>query len=177
MGMYDMSLFKYYGIGCNVFDKALILKPEMIILGHSVRIDDYCRLEGGMGLTLNDYCHICSFSSILGGGVCTFGRYTALTQGARVVTGTETHLGVMTACAEEELRRVKRTTVIFEDFSFVGVNAVIMPGVCVGKGAVIAAGAVVTKNIPAWEIWGGNPAKKISERKPFEIKENAIVYL
>lgn len=36
-----------------------------------------------------------------------------------------------------------------------------MSGITIGKGSIIAAGSVVTKNIPRCEIWGGNPAKKL----------------
>jgi acetyltransferase-like isoleucine patch superfamily enzyme len=39
----------------------------------------------------------------------------------------------------------------------------ILPGVTVGKHAVVAAGAVVTKDVPDYELWGGNPAVKIKE--------------
>ncbi len=48
---------------------------------------------------------------------------------------------------------------------WLGVNVVVLKGVNIGSGAVVAAGAVVTKSIPENEIWGGIPAKKISERK------------
>ena len=40
----------------------------------------------------------------------------------------------------------------------------ILPGVTIGEGAVVAGGAVVTKDIPSFEIWGGVPAKKIRSR-------------
>jgi acetyltransferase-like isoleucine patch superfamily enzyme len=46
----------------------------------------------------------------------------------------------------------------------VGVNSVILKGVEIGDGAVVAAGSVVTKSIPVNEIWGGNPARKIRDR-------------
>ena len=39
-----------------------------------------------------------------------------------------------------------------------------MKGVTIGKGSVIAAGAVVTKNVGEYEIWGGVPAKKLKDR-------------
>lgn len=51
------------------------------------------------------------------------------------------------------------------DYVFIGPRAIILPNVTIGRGAVIAAGAVVTKNIPEFEVWGGVPAKKISDRK------------
>lgn len=51
------------------------------------------------------------------------------------------------------------------DYVFIGPRAIILPNTTIGKGAVVAAGAVVIKNIPDFEIWGGVPAKKISDRK------------
>ena len=51
------------------------------------------------------------------------------------------------------------------DYVFIGPRAIILPGITIGNGAVVAAGAVVTKNIPAFEVWGGVPAKKISDRR------------
>jgi acetyltransferase-like isoleucine patch superfamily enzyme len=46
----------------------------------------------------------------------------------------------------------------------VGVNSVILKGVKIGDGSVVAAGSVVTRSIPTGEIWGGNPARKIRNR-------------
>ena len=43
-------------------------------------------------------------------------------------------------------------------------RAMIMPGVTIGEGAVIAAGAVVTKDVPPYAVYGGNPAKFIKHR-------------
>lgn len=60
-------------------------------------------------------------------------------------------------------RGVDKKTVI-EDDVWIGHGVIILSGVRVGKGSVIAAGAVVTKDIPPCEIWGGNPAKKIKNR-------------
>lgn len=48
---------------------------------------------------------------------------------------------------------------------WLGCNVVVLKGVTIGDGAIVAAGAVVNKSIPAYEIWGGVPAKKIGERK------------
>lgn len=51
------------------------------------------------------------------------------------------------------------------DYVFIGPRAIILPGVKIGKGAVVAAGAVVTKDIENFHIVGGVPAKVIGERK------------
>jgi len=51
------------------------------------------------------------------------------------------------------------------DYVFIGPRAVILPGVSIGKGAIVAAGAVVTKDVAEYEIVGGVPAQVIGERK------------
>jgi acetyltransferase-like isoleucine patch superfamily enzyme len=62
------------------------------------------------------------------------------------------------------LQGMQAKPVSIEDDVWLGINAVVLPGVTIHKGAIIAAGAVVTKDIPAYEIWGGVPAKFISMR-------------
>ncbi len=51
------------------------------------------------------------------------------------------------------------------DYVFIGPRSIILPGVKIGKGAVVAAGAVVTKNVDDFAIVGGVPAKVIGERE------------
>ena len=58
--------------------------------------------------------------------------------------------------------------IIIGDDVWIGARVIILPGIRIGNGAVIGAGAVVTKDVPAYEVWGGNPAKKLKSRKPDE---------
>jgi acetyltransferase-like isoleucine patch superfamily enzyme len=60
--------------------------------------------------------------------------------------------------------QLKRT--VIEDDAWIGYGAIIMQGVRVGRGAIVAAGAIVTKDVPPYEIHAGIPAKKIGERFP-----------
>ncbi len=55
--------------------------------------------------------------------------------------------------------------VIIQDSVWLGVNTIILPGVTIGQGAVIAAGSVVVKDIPPMVLAAGNPAKVISTHK------------
>ena len=57
------------------------------------------------------------------------------------------------------------TPVIIGDDVWLGRNVIVMPGVKIGKGSIIAAGAVVTKDVPEYSIFGGVPAKLIKKRK------------
>ena len=54
--------------------------------------------------------------------------------------------------------------VVIEDYAWISCRAVILPGVTIGRGAVVAAGAVVTKDVSPYTIVGGVPAKVIGER-------------
>lgn len=58
----------------------------------------------------------------------------------------------------------KARPVEIQDYVWIGTRAMIMPGVVLGKCCVVAAGAVVTKDVLPYEIVGGIPAKKIGER-------------
>ena len=51
--------------------------------------------------------------------------------------------------------------IVLEDGCFVGAHSIILKGVTIGKNAVIGAGSVVAKDVPAGEIWAGNPVKYI----------------
>ena len=55
----------------------------------------------------------------------------------------------------------KCAPVVIEDNVFIGARCIILKGVTIGENSVVGAGSVVTKSIPANEIWAGNPAKFI----------------
>lgn len=56
-------------------------------------------------------------------------------------------------------------SVIVENHCWIGGRAVLLPGVHIGEGAVVAAGSVVTRDVPPWNIVGGVPARFIKQRK------------
>lgn len=58
---------------------------------------------------------------------------------------------------------LKTSPVFIGNNVWIGANSVILKSVTIGEGAVIAAGAIVNCNVPAHEIWGGIPARKIKE--------------
>jgi acetyltransferase-like isoleucine patch superfamily enzyme len=60
-------------------------------------------------------------------------------------------------------RPEQKATTIGAD-AWIGVGSVVMQGLSIGRGAVIGANSVVTKDVPAYEIWAGIPARKIRDR-------------
>lgn len=80
--------------------------------------------------------------------------------GARATVGKKAHIGAGAVLAGV-LEPPSATPVIIEDHVLVGANAVVLEGVRVGEGAVVAAGSVVTEDVPAGAVVAGSPAKII----------------
>ncbi|MDP6906679.1 MAG: acyltransferase [Candidatus Thalassarchaeaceae archaeon] len=59
--------------------------------------------------------------------------------------------------------------VVVEARAVIGGGSTVLPGVVVGENSVLAAGAVLTKNIPPGEVWAGNPAKYLMSRMEYEV--------
>lgn len=106
--------------------------------------------------------------SIIGEGVVLDGR-DRLTIGDHVDIASE----VMIYNSEHNINsenfakpeEVVKAPVTIEDYVFIGPRAIILPGVNIKRGAVVGAGAVVTKDVEEFQIVGGVPAKIIGERK------------
>jgi maltose O-acetyltransferase len=60
--------------------------------------------------------------------------------------------------------RVRRPPTVIEDDEWIGTRALIMPGVRVGRGAIVGAGAVVTRDVDPFTVVGGVPARLIRRR-------------
>jgi acetyltransferase-like isoleucine patch superfamily enzyme len=96
----------------------------------------------------------------------TLGNDVRVTAGAIIMT----HIKPPHYLRDEGLVPNVLKPVVLHDHSFIGVNAVILPGVTVGKAAVVASGAVVSADVPPYTMVAGNPAKVI---KRFAIPASA----
>ena len=124
------------GKGSTIHIKATFYQPDNIKIGKDTIIGDNAFLDGRAELEIGDHVDIASYVMIY---------------------NSEHDL-------EDEDFRAKEESVRIGDYCFIGPRVVILPGVNIGKGAVVAAGAVVTKDVPAKTIVGGVPAREIGER-------------
>lgn len=60
---------------------------------------------------------------------------------------------------------VKTAPIVIKDDAWIGMNAIILKGVTIGRGAVVGAGSVVTKDVPDWSVVAGNPARIVKQLK------------
>lgn len=63
-----------------------------------------------------------------------------------------------------DAQNMNSAPVVIGDNVFIGMDVLILKGVTIGEGAIVAARSVVSKSIPAGEVWGGNPAKFIRKK-------------
>ena len=61
-------------------------------------------------------------------------------------------------------RHLRLGTVHIKENAFIGCNTVICNSVTIGEGAIVGAGSVVTKDVPPFQVWAGNPARYIKDR-------------
>ena len=133
--------YRFYGLkignGSTIHMWARFYDPGNIVIGEDTIIGDHAFLDGRASLTIGN--HVAFASSVM--------VYNAQHD-----------------IDDENFRPVEKPVVI-EDYVFVGPRAIILPGVTIGKGAIVAAGAVVTKDVPPLTVVGGVPAKKLRKRK------------
>jgi acetyltransferase-like isoleucine patch superfamily enzyme len=77
----------------------------------------------------------------------------------------ESYRSLVTLGQPKAIGNVNNAPIIIEDYAWINFNSVILKGVVIGKGSIIAAGSVVTKDVKAFTLVGGNPARLIRELK------------
>ena len=151
----------------------LILRWIGHVPSHQVRKICY-RLVGmeiGQGSTVHMWANFFQPKNISLGDDTIIGDHVFLDGRAPIRIGNHVDIAssVMIYNSEHELEskdfRAREEAIEINDYVFIGPRAILLPGVKIGKGAVVGAGAVVSKDVGAFEIVGGVPAVKIGERK------------
>jgi acetyltransferase-like isoleucine patch superfamily enzyme len=135
-------------------------------LGSYSTIEDFCTINNGVGnVIIGNETRIGMGNVII--GPVTIGNAVIFAQ--NVVMSGLNH-GYEDISLPISKQKESTAPIVVEDECWIGANAVLTAGVTIGKHSVIAAGAVVTKNIPPYSVAVGNPARVIKQYD-FERKE------
>jgi acetyltransferase-like isoleucine patch superfamily enzyme len=165
--------FRRIGRDVFVWEKSQILAPERISIADSVIIDDFVLLMGGEETILGSFIHIAAFSSIVGGGRLIMEDFAGLSGGVRLYTGNEEYGGgsLTNPAVPAPYRCPIRGFVRIAKHAIVGANAVILPNVTIGEGAVVGAGSLVVRDCEPWTVYVGSPARQVKARARERILE------
>ena len=128
-------------------------------LGRKSVVESYCCINNAVGdVTIGDQTRIGIHCTVIG-PVC-IGNNVNLAQG---ITVTALNHNFKDATRRIDEQGISTKPVVISDDVWIGANAVILPGVTIGRHVVVAAGAVVTKDVPDNCVVGGVPAKVIKQ--------------
>lgn len=135
--LYYSLVFKSMGEECQICSGVLVCGPENITLGNRVIANEGVVLQSCNGATI------------------TIGNRVGLSYGVNILTG---GLDISRGIA---LHKHVSAPVVIEDDAWIAAQAIILAGVRIGQGAVVAAGSVVTGDVPPYTLVAGVPAKVI----------------
>ena len=154
-------LYQHRGRGSKIYHSVRMDTPpyrRFWVGRHSV-IESFCCINNAVGdVTIGDYTRIGIHNTIIG-PVC-IGNHVNLAQG---ITITALNHNFEDASKRIDEQGISTKPVVIGDDVWIGANAVILPGVTIGSHCVVAAGAVVTKDVPDNCVVGGVPAKVIKK--------------
>ena len=131
-------------------------------LGKRSVIESFCCINNAVGdVIIGDDTRIGIHNTII--GPVTIGNHVNLAQG---ITVTALNHNFKDTSLRIDEQGFSTKPIVIEDDVWIGANAVILPGVTIGKHVVVAAGAVVTKDVPDNCIVGGIPAKMMKRLTP-----------
>jgi len=147
------------------FEPIVTTRDEQIAIGAHSRVDSFCKLEGGRGLRIGQFVHIASFCHLnIGGGELIIEDGAACASGVKIVTGgNRPNSESCSASAPLDQQVLEFGRVRLARNACLYTNVVVLPNITIGEGARVAAGSVVTKDVPPYEIWAGVPARKIGD--------------
>ena len=166
MKIIDKLLYHFYYSIYFKWKKKFLNKMKMAHILKKANYVGKCLKANGIvegvsnNITIKDYVNF-NGVKFLGKGKITIGNY--FHSGEEITFLTSNH-NFRNASAIPYDNTYMIGDIVVEDFVWLGNGVIILPGVTLGEGCIVGAGAVVTKSVEPLAIMAGNPAKKIGER-------------
>ncbi len=152
-------LYQHRGRGSKIYHSVRMDTPpyRRFSLGRHSVVESFCCINNAVGdVIIGDHTRIGIHNTVI--GPVTIGSHVNLAQG---ITVTALNHNFEETGKRIDQQGVSTNPVVIGDDVWIGANAVVLPGVTIGSHCVVAAGAVVTKDVPTHTLVGGIPAKII----------------
>lgn len=162
-GRFERSDLASCGTGCVFEEGCLVFHPEHVHIGDDVYIGHFAIIKGYYKneLRIGHGTWIGQGAFLHGAGGLSIGTNVGIGPGVHIITSAHSEAGRSTPILHSP---IEFAPVFIDDDADIGVGAIILPGVRVGRGAQVGAGAVVTHDVAAYDIVAGNPARVLRER-------------
>ena len=157
---------QFAAIGEHVIFEAgvLVFHPETISLGQNLYIGHGAVLKGyyDSRMSIGDNTWIGQQVFIHSSGGVTIGRNVGIGPAVKILTSRHREEGIHIPIIQSE---VERAPVVIEEDCDIGIGSIILPGVTLGRGTQVGAGAVVTRSVAPYSVVAGVPARVMRNRR------------
>jgi galactoside O-acetyltransferase len=163
------------GTNVRIAINATVTGLANVSIGSNVRIDGGAVILARRGnLEIGNNVHIEPLSSIICHHPVYIGNFCTISHGVRLFTESADYSGksFTNQFPSPEFSNPKQGSILIHDHVIIGGNSVVMPGCTISQGAAIGALSFVRHDVPAWEIWAGNPLRLLGKRQD-DIKHTA----
>jgi acetyltransferase-like isoleucine patch superfamily enzyme len=156
-----LFIIRWFPGGWGIFLRSAVYKSLFKKLGENVVIMEGTKILYFENIKIGDYCSLNEQCYLHGKGNITIGSWVRIGWNVSLITIKHRFSDRTTKIKKQG---ISISPIVIGDDVWIGANAIILEGVTIGTGAVIAAGAVVTKEVPEYAIVAGVPAKIIGWR-------------
>ena len=158
--------------GLGVWMRAKFMPRFLQHLGEHTTLQSGMRITNPEKVRIGSHCNLAQGVFITGGGGVLIGDWVGF--------GPDVKVWSVTHRFDDPdrpwlLQGWEKKPVTIEDDVWLGANAFVMPGVTIGRGAIVSAGAVVNKSIPPFAIVAGNPGRVLGWRKKPSADESEMI--
>lgn len=141
-------LFRYY--------RSFVLRVWGAKIGKCCAVAAGVKIWAPWNLKIGDYVAVANGAELYDVAPITIGSHVTISQDAYICTASHD--------ISKKLKPLVTEPIAIGDFSWVCAKSIVLLGATIGEGAVVAAGAVVTKDVEPWTVVGGNPARFLKKR-------------
>lgn len=161
-----IGIFRYIPTGIGTLIRRLVYKPLLKSCGEKLYIQEAVKIKWLEKLTIGDNVSINEFCWIEASGSIDIGDNVWIGPRVSLVSFKHNHTLYNHLYGNRPINHGAdkiAQKIVIEDNVWLGANCIIMSGVTVGRGSIVAAGSVVTKDVPAYTVVAGVPAKEIKK--------------
>jgi len=156
----------FIGRGTKVFYNVILIannKKDSLIIGKNCDIHSFCEIRASENkIRIGDNCSLNNFGMIVSKGEISIGNFVRIGPHCLIISSNHIYENPEITILEQG---TKGTGIVIEDDVWIRGGVQILDGVKIGRGSIVAAGAIVTKEIPEYSVAAGIPAKVIKKRE------------